>query len=113
MLQMNDIQELANRIAWEFKPDRIILFGSYARGTPGADSDVDLLVILPFEGKAFWKSLEIMNLVNVSYALDLLTYQAETVAWRYTQGDPLIREALDHGRVLYERSCRVGSQPMR
>ena len=104
MVQMNDIQELANRIAREFKPDRIILFGSYARGTPGADSDVDLLVVLPFEGKGFWKSLDILNHVNAPYALDLLTYRPDAVAWRYAQGDPLIRDALDHGRVLYERS---------
>jgi predicted nucleotidyltransferase len=104
MVQMNDIQELADRIAREFKPDRIILFGSHARGTAGADSDVDLLVILPFEGKGFWKSLEIMNRINVPYSLDLLTYRPDAVAWRYVQGDPLIREALDHGRVLYERS---------
>jgi uncharacterized protein len=55
MVQMNDIHGLADRIAGEFKPDRIILFGSYARGTAGADSDVELLVILPFEGKGFWK----------------------------------------------------------
>jgi len=104
MVQMNDIQELAGCIAREFKPDRIILFGSHARGTAGADSDVDLLVILPFEGKGFWKSLEIMNRVNVPYSLDLLAYCPDAVAWRYAQGDPLIREAIDHGRVLYERS---------
>jgi predicted nucleotidyltransferase len=104
MLKMNDIQELADRIVREFQPERIILFGSHARGTAGADSDVDLLVIVPFEGKGFWKSLEILNWVNVAYPLDLLTYRPDSVAWRYDQGDPLIREALDHGRVLYERS---------
>jgi len=101
---MNDIQELADRIAREFKPDRIILFGSYARGTAGTDSDVDLLVILPFEGTGFWKSLEILNRVNAPYALDLLTYRPEVVAWRHNQGDPLIRDALDHGRVLHQRT---------
>ncbi len=104
LAQINDIQELANRIAREFKPERIILFGSHARGTAGADSDVDLLVILPFEGKGFWKSLEILNRIDVPYALDVLTYRPDTVAWRYAQGDPLIRDALDHGNVLYERT---------
>ena len=104
MVQMSDIQEVANRIAREFEPDRIILFGSYARGMPGADSDIDLLVVLPFEGKGFWKSLEIINSVNVPYPLDLLAYRPDAVEWRYAQGDPLIREAIDHGKVLYERS---------
>jgi predicted nucleotidyltransferase len=45
------IEEVAERIVREFNPERIILFGSHAYGTPGPDSDVDLLVVLPFEGK--------------------------------------------------------------
>jgi predicted nucleotidyltransferase len=57
------IVNLAERIVGEFKPERIILFGSYAQGEPHPDSDVDLLVILPFEGKGFRKSLEILNRV--------------------------------------------------
>ena len=51
MIGMEEIQTFARRIAEEFHPERIILFGSYAYGTPGPDSDMDLLVVLPFEGK--------------------------------------------------------------
>jgi predicted nucleotidyltransferase len=103
MVAMNDIRDLADRIAREFQPERIILFGSHAQGTPSADSDVDLLVILPFEGKGFWKSLEILNRINPRFAVDLLARRPDDTARRYAQGDPLIREALDRGRVLYER----------
>jgi predicted nucleotidyltransferase len=56
MVDFKDIQALADRIAKHFNPERIILFGSYAVGTAGPDSDVDLLVVLPFEGKNFRKS---------------------------------------------------------
>ena len=61
MIDMNAIREVAERIVQEFQPERIILFGSYASGTPTPDADVDLLVIVPFEGKAPRKSLEILN----------------------------------------------------
>ncbi|MEK7995668.1 MAG: nucleotidyltransferase domain-containing protein, partial [Planctomycetota bacterium] len=54
MVAMSTIRELAEQIAEQFNPDRIVLFGSYAYGTPGPDSDVDLLVIMHFEGKSFW-----------------------------------------------------------
>jgi hypothetical protein len=64
---------------------------------------VDLLVILPFEGKGFWKSIEIINRVNVPFSLDLMAYRPEAAVRRYAQGDPLLRDAMDHGRVLYER----------
>ena len=51
MVDDQTIQDLCNHIVQEFHPDRIILFGSYAYGNPTPDSDVDLLVVLPFEGK--------------------------------------------------------------
>ena len=92
------------RIVQEFHPDRVILFGSYAAGNPRPDSDVDLLVVLPFEGKNFRKSLEILNRVNPRFPVDLLARRPDDTARRYREGDPLIREAFDHGQVLHERN---------
>jgi predicted nucleotidyltransferase len=103
MVDQEHIAEISKRIAQEFQPDRIILFGSYAYGRPRPDSDVDLLVVLPFEGKGFRKSLEILNRIAPEFSLDLLARRPEDTARRYAEGDPLIREALDHGKVLYER----------
>jgi len=104
MVELKEIESLSKRIVKEFNPERIILFGSYAYGKPGPDSDVDLLVILPFEGRNFWKSLEILNRVNPSFPLELLARRPEDTSRRYSEGDPLIREALDRGKVLYERN---------
>jgi predicted nucleotidyltransferase len=103
MVSMVEIEKLADRIARDFDPEKIILFGSYARGTAGPDSDVDLLVVLPFEGKPFWKSLEIINHVDPQFPLDLIARNSTDAARRYIQRDPIIREAIDHGKVLYER----------
>jgi predicted nucleotidyltransferase len=72
MVAMNDIQAVVDRIAEAFDPECVVLFGSHARGTATKDSDVDLLVILSFEGKPFWKSLEITNRVNPPFAVDVL-----------------------------------------
>jgi len=105
MVAINEIEAFSRQIVELFDPDRIVLFGSYANGTAGPDSDVDLLVILPFEGKSFWKSLEITNAINPSFSIDLLARKPEDTAKRYAFGDPLIKSALDHGRVLYERPC--------
>lgn len=103
MVAMTDVLELSERIAREFHPLRIVLFGSHAHGTHGADSDVDLLVILPFEGKPFRKSLEILNRTAPTFPVDLLARRPDDTERRYVEGDPLIREALDSGKVLYER----------
>jgi uncharacterized protein len=98
---MLQIQDLGDRIARGFHPQRVILFGSHARGTASEHSDVDLLVILPFEGKNFRKSLEILNHLDSRLPIDLLARRPDDVQRRYNDGDPLIREALDHGKVIY------------
>jgi|SRR5579859_270456 len=103
MVDEKRITDLSERIIREFQPERIILFGSYAYGRPRTDSDVDLLVVLPFEGKGFRKSLEILDRISPDFSVDLLARQPQDTARRYADGDPLIREALDRGRVLYER----------
>jgi len=105
MVAFSEIHELSQKIARQFQPEKIILFGSHAEGTAQADSDVDLLVIMSFEGKGFWKSLEILNRVNPSFPVDLLVRPPDDTRRRYEQYDPLVREALDKGKVLYERSC--------
>ena len=104
MVALSAILEVSQRIVREFHPERIILFGSYAYGNATPGSDVDLLVVLPFEGKGFRKSLEILNRVNPDFPIDLLARRPGDTARRYKEGDPLIREALDKGKVLYERN---------
>ena len=53
------IQRIVRRIVMQFDPERIILFGSYARGEAGPDSDLDLLVVMPVYGSKREKELEI------------------------------------------------------
>lgn len=45
-ISLADIQQVVGQIAERFRPQRVILFGSYAHGTPTADSDLDLLVVM-------------------------------------------------------------------
>ena len=103
MVALSEIRELSDRIAREFNPDRIILFGSHAYGTPKEYSDVDLLVIMPFEGHPFDKSMEILDAVDASYTVDLIVRRGDDAARRYNEHDPLIRAAFDRGKLLYER----------
>ena len=104
MITWPEIENLSTRIIRDFAPHKVVLFGSYAYGTPRPDSDVDLLVILPFEGTSFRKSLEILNRLNPPYDVDLIARRPEEASRQYQEGDPLVREALDRGRILYERN---------
>lgn len=102
MTGKKDIIHLSERIAREFHPERIILFGSYAHGTPSKDSDVDLLVILPFEGKAASKAVEIRLGVRPTFPVDLLVRTPQKVRERIDMGDDFMREIITRGKVLYE-----------
>lgn len=103
MVDDKTIQEVTEKIAREFDPDKIILFGSRSQGAARPDSDLDLLVILSFEGSSFRKSLDILNRLDTRVPIDLVARRPDETARRYAQGDPLIREALDRGKILYER----------
>jgi predicted nucleotidyltransferase len=104
MVNIKSIQTMADRIAHEYDPERIILFGSYAYGSASASSDVDILVVMSFDGRNFRQSLDILNRINPPFATDILARKPEDTRRRYELGDPLIREALDRGKVLYERN---------
>lgn len=102
MVDTEKILSLSATIAHEFKPDCIILFGSYAYGRPNEDSDVDLLVILPFEGKPIRKALEIVTKVKPRIPVDLIVRTPEQVKERIANNDWFMREIIDKGRKLYE-----------
>lgn len=102
MANLKEIDELTARIASEFSPDRIILFGSHAYGQPSNDSDVDILVVLPFDGKPVRKAIEIRNKVNAAMPLDLIVRTPEQLAERLAQNDWFIRDIVERGRTLYE-----------
>jgi predicted nucleotidyltransferase len=106
MAEMKEIEDLTSQIAREFGPDKIILFGSHAYGQPDDDSDVDILVVLPFKGKPVRKAIEIRNKLTVSMPLDLIVRTPQQLADRLDQNDWFMREIVERGRTLYEANNR-------
>lgn len=102
MVAMKQIADLGRRIAREFRPQRIVLFGSYSRGEAATDYDVDLLVVLPHEGRAVDKSVEIRMKVRPAFPLDLLVRTPQKVRERIAMGDTFMQDIMENGKVLYE-----------
>jgi len=98
----SSIRRYAHQIARQFHPNKIILFGSYAYGTPHEDSDVDMLVIMPFEGKGAHKATEILLATDPDFPIDLLVRTPEQIRARIKLGDFFLREITEKGKVLYE-----------
>ncbi len=100
---MAAVKEFANRVAARFSPERIILFGSHASGESAADSGIDLLVIMDFEGRPHQKAFEIRKSIDRTFPLDLLVRKPADVARRMNQGDFFLGDIIRKGEVLYER----------
>jgi predicted nucleotidyltransferase len=95
------IRKLAQEIAERFRPEKIILFGSHAYGTPHADSDVDLLVIMPARNMID-QAVRIRRATEHRFPLDLIVRTPQYVRRRIEDGDWFLREIVSKGKVLYE-----------
>ncbi|MCH8540754.1 MAG: nucleotidyltransferase domain-containing protein [Opitutales bacterium] len=104
MYSDTEIQDCAQTIAERFNPQRIILFGSHANKTATSNSDVDLLVIMPYEGKSSRVALKIRRGLKKNFPLDLLVKDPLETERRIAQGDLFLKNAVQSGKVLYERS---------
>jgi predicted nucleotidyltransferase len=102
------LDRMVRRIVRQFRPERIILFGSHARGQAGPDSDVDLLVVMPVEGSRREKAVEIgVALADVRVPKDIIVTTPERYAWRREVVGTIEYPATREGRLLYARSRRA------
>ncbi len=98
------IDRMVRRIVERFHPDRVILFGSHARGTAGRDSDVDLLVVMPVAGSKREKQLEVRLAVHeFKVPKDIIVTTPEDFEWRKEIPGTVERPAAREGKVVYAR----------
>ena len=102
MIASSEVQELAETIRRDFHPEKIVLFGSWAWGNPTEDSDVDLLVVLPFDGKPWRMASAIRERIQARCPLDLLVRTPDQVQSRLALNDSFMTDILTRGKVLYE-----------
>jgi predicted nucleotidyltransferase len=104
IVESEEIRKMVRRIVRRFHPERIILFGSHARGDAGPDSDVDLLVVMPVAGSKREKQLEIrLALRGIPVPKDIVVTTPEEFQWRQDVPGTVERPAAQDGKVLYAR----------
>jgi len=100
------IKGIAKKIAREYKPEKIILFGSYAYGNPTRDSDIDMLIIKRTKKKSMdrWVFLKMLTHdPERGIPFSPLVYTPKELQYRLSLGDQFIKEIITKGKVLYER----------
>ncbi len=102
-----EIGAVAEKIAAQFQPDRIILFGSYAYGRPTADSDVDLLVVMETRLRSRQQRRLISRALSPHpFPMDIVVRPPQEMSERLALGDTFLRQIAARGEVLYERPRR-------
>jgi len=98
------LPEVVQRIVQTLHPEKIVLFGSYADGTPTSDSDVDLLVVMETTASPVERYLTVSRLLRPRpFPVDILVKRPDEIQSALGAGDFFIREVLSRGQVLYER----------
>jgi predicted nucleotidyltransferase len=107
------IERFAQDVARRFSPEKIILFGSHATGHAHADSDVDILVVMPARNQLD-QAAKIHLATTPPFPLHLLVRTPTNLAWRLAEGDSFLREVMETGKLLYEKAdARVGGKGRR
>src|SRR4051794_21564038 len=96
---MRVIRRFARQVGELFQPDKVILFGSHAYGTPNADSDVDLLVIMPTRCQIS-QAVRIRTACWAPFPMDLLVRTPHNIGWRLAEGESFHTEIVTKGKVL-------------
>jgi uncharacterized protein len=99
------IQEVVRKIVAEYQPEKIILFGSWAWGKPGPDSDVDVLIVKRSERTRSDRAQEVQELLYPrEIPMDILVYTPEEVEESINKNKNLfIEDIIRNGTTLYSK----------
>jgi predicted nucleotidyltransferase len=104
MIETTKINDIVKRIAIRFKPEKIILFGSYAAGNPNNDSDIDLLIIKDTDLPKHKRSFDIQkSLIGSMIPMDILVYTTKEFEKEKSEKNSFLYSAIRISKVLYER----------
>ena len=99
---LKDIREIVQQIVKRFRPQKVILFGSHAKGTPTQDSDVDLLVVMETNEQVLHAAARISAAIDHPFPLDILVFRPSELKASLERKGVFATEVMAKGMVLHE-----------
>jgi predicted nucleotidyltransferase len=105
MIKRSAINKIAEKIKTRYKPEKIILFGSYAWGKPTDDSDIDLFIIKRTKLRPIDRRIQVRRIVNLKrlIAFSPIVFTPKEMEYLLRIGDPFVKEIMATGKVLYAK----------
>lgn len=103
MIKLEEVKKIAEKIGKEYNLEKVILFGSFAWGRPGPDSDIDLFIIKETKNTRETAKKIDGSIFPRPFPIDILVYSPEQLKRRQKMNDFFIEDILTKGKVLYAR----------
>ena len=104
ILYAKELKRIISVLKIKYKPEKIILFGSFAQGNAQKDSDIDLMIIKETRQNPWKRQDTVERLVTRKVPVDLLVYTPRELKNRIDLGDTFTREVFTKGKLVYEKS---------
>lgn len=98
------LDDIVEKLKRDYKPERIVLYGSYAWGNPTRHSDIDLFIVKDTDKDWVDRFVEVKRLIydrDRYLPISPLVYTPEEVKERLARGDAFIEDILAKGKVIY------------
>jgi predicted nucleotidyltransferase len=102
----SELQQVVRRLVDVLDPEKIVLFGSYAYGTPHRDSDFDLLIIQDAKEPPRERRFKVRKTIwplPIKTSVEPFVFTQAELDTRLNMGDQFVKEIIEHGMTLYER----------
>jgi len=102
MTSVKAVENITNEIARKYKPEKIIIYGSFANGKAKKNSDLDLLIIKKTKKERTKRHLELDGLIlNREIPLDILVYTPGELKKKLLAGNTFFKEIVNNGKIVY------------
>ncbi|MEK7078471.1 MAG: nucleotidyltransferase domain-containing protein [Patescibacteria group bacterium] len=96
-----EVDNIVFQIKNSYKPEKIILFGSYAHGRQKENSDVDIVVIKNTNERPIRRMMRMATTIKSPLGADILVYTPREWNKALKDGDFFVKEIADNGKVIY------------
>ena len=100
-----EIESIVFQLKKDYKPELIMIFGSYATGKINADSDVDILIVKKTKKRPIWRRVEARKSIETDLPIDILVYTPEEYA-KLAKTSLFIKSIIAQGKILYNKNDR-------